>query len=314
MMHFVWPWAFALLPLPWLLRLLLARATNNNAAALQVAYIQDFQINASSVASGTNAKRWPLLIYFLLWLCLLGATARPQWVGDAIELPVSGRDLMMAIDLSGSMAEPFTRNNRNVNKLDATKVVASNFIEKRVGDRIGLILFGDQAYLQSPLTFDRTTVRILLAESVVNLAGRATAIGDAIGLAIKRFSDHENDDRVLILLTDGMNTAGEIKPAKAAELAAKKGLKIYTIGIGDRGSRDLDEQTLNAIAKKTGGRYFRAHNIEELQQIYQLLDELEPSEKESQTYRPTWSLFYWPLSAALFFAGLLALSKWRGVA
>ncbi|MDH5387005.1 MAG: VWA domain-containing protein [Gammaproteobacteria bacterium] len=314
MMHFVWPWAFALLPLPWLLRLLLPRATNNNAAALQVAYIQDFQINASSVVSGTNAKRWPLLIYILLWVCLLSATARPQWIGDAIELPASGRDLMMAIDLSGSMAEPFNRNFRNVNKLDATKAVASNFIEKRVGDRVGLILFGDQAYLQSPLTFDRTTVRILLAESVVNLAGRATAIGDAIGLAIKRFSDHKDDDRVLILLTDGMNTAGEIKPDKAAELAAKKGLKIYTIGIGDRGSRDLDEQTLNAIAEATGGRYFRAHNIEELQQIYQLLDELEPSEKESQTYRPTWSLFYWPLSIALVFAAILALAKWRGLA
>ena len=313
MMHFVWPWVFALLPLPWLLRLLLPRAASNNAAALQVTYIQDFQISTSSVASGSHAKRWPLFIYMLLWICLLAATARPQWIGDAIELPVSGRDLMMAIDLSGSMAEPFNRNYRNVNKLDATKAVASDFIEKRVGDRIGLILFGDQAYLQSPLTFDRTTVRILLSEAVVNLAGRATAIGDAIGLAIKRFSDNKNDDRILILLTDGMNTAGEIKPAKAAELAAKKGLKIYTIGIGSRGSRDLDEQTLNAIAKATGGRYFRAHNIEELQQIYQLLDELEPSEKESQSYRPTWSLFYWPLSIALFFASLLALAKWRGV-
>ena len=314
MMHFVWPWAFALLPLPWLLRLLLPRAANTNAAALRVPYLQDFQLTTSSASIATNFKRWPLFIYILLWICLLGATARPQWIGDAIELPVSGRDLMMAIDLSGSMAEPFNPSFRSVNKLDATKAVASDFIEKRVGDRIGLILFGDQAYLQSPLTFDRTTVRILLAESVVNLAGRATAIGDAIGLAIKRFSDHKNDDRVLILLTDGMNTAGEITPDKAAELAAKKGLKIYTIGIGDRGSRDLDEQTLNTIAKATGGRYFRAHNIEELQQIYQLLDELEPSEKESQTYRPTWSLFYWPLSAALFFASLLALAKWRGVA
>ena len=314
MMHFVWPWAFALLPLPWLLRLVLPRAASTNAAALQVPYLQDFQLTTGSAAISTNIKRWPLFIYTLLWICLLSATARPQWIGDAIELPVSGRDLMMAIDLSGSMAEPFNYNYRSVNKLDATKVVASKFIENRVGDRIGLILFGDQAYLQSPLTFDRTTVRILLSEAVVNLAGRATAIGDAIGLAIKRFSDHKNDDRILILLTDGMNTAGEIKPAKAAELAAKKGLKIYTIGIGDRGSRDLDEKTLHAIAEATGGRYFRAHNIEELQQIYQLLDELEPTEKESQTYRPTWSLFYWPLSIALFFASLLALAKWRGIA
>jgi Ca-activated chloride channel family protein len=314
MMHFVWPWAFALLPLPWLLRLLLPRAASSNAAALQVPYLQDFQIGSTSTVNSGNVKRWPLLIYILLWLCLLSAAARPQWVGDAIELPVSGRDLMMAIDLSGSMAESFNQSYRNVTKLQATKVVASEFIEKRVGDRIGLILFGDQAYLQSPLTFDRTTVRILLAEAVVNLAGRATAIGDAIGLAVKRFSESNDDDRVLILITYGKNTAGEIKPAKAAELAAKKGLKIYTIGIGDRTSRDLDENTLRAIAESTGGRYFRATNIEELQQIYQLLDELEPVEKDSQTYRPTWSLFYWPLSAGLFFSGLLGLAKWRGLA
>ena len=314
MMHFVWPWVFAFLPLPWLLRLLLPRANNNNAAALQVAYLQDFKIDSTSIINNSNAKRWPLLIYFLLWLCLLSAAARPQWIGDAIELPVSGRDLMMAIDLSGSMAQPFNYNYRSVTKLQATKAVASQFIEQRVGDRIGLILFGDQAYLQSPLTFDRTTVRILLSEAVVNLAGRATAIGDAIGLAVKRFSKNKNDDRILILLTDGMNTAGEIKPRKAAELATKKGLKIYTIGIGDRTSRDLDEKTLNAIAKMTGGRYFRAHNIEELQQIYKLLDELEPTEKESKTYRPTWSLFYWPLSISLFFAALLGLAKWRGLA
>ncbi|MCW8923585.1 MAG: VWA domain-containing protein, partial [Gammaproteobacteria bacterium] len=199
-------------------------------------------------------------------------------------------------------------------KLQATKAVAGDFIDKRVGDRIGLILFGDQAYMQSPLTFDRKTVHILLTEAFVNLAGKATAIGDAIALAVKRFDENNDDDRILILLTDGVSNAGEIRPRKAAELAAKKGLKIYTIGVGNRTSRDLNEETLRAVASTTGGRYFRAHNIEELQQIYQLLDELEPVEKDNQTYRPTWSLFYWPLSAALFFAGILGLLKWRGVA
>lgn len=316
MMHFEWLWVFALLPLPWLLRLLLPRANSSNDAALHVPYLQDFQVTSTSASLSSNMKRWPLFIYLLLWLSLLSAAARPQWIGDAIELPVSGRDLMLAIDLSGSMGQPFNHNFRSVTKLQATKSVAGDFIEKRVGDRIGLILFGDQAFMQSPLTFDRKTVRILLAEAFVNLAGKATAIGDAIGLAVKRFSDHNNGDenRVLILLTDGVNNAGEIKPRKAAELAAKKGMKIYTIGIGNRYSRDLNEETLKDVAKATGGRYFRAHDIEELQQIYQLLDQLEPVEKESQTYRPTWSLFYWPLSAALFFAGLLALAKWRGAA
>ena len=312
MMHFVWPWAFALLPLPWLLRLLLPQASNANTAALHVPYLKDFQVTSTSASISRNTNRWPLFIYALLWICLLSASARPQWIGDAIELPISGRDLMLAIDLSGSMGQPFNHNFRSVTKLQATKAVAGNFIENRVGDRIGLVLFGDQAFLQSPLTFDRTTVRILLAEAFVNLAGKATAIGDAIGLVVKRFSEDKDEDRVLILLTDGVNNAGEIKPRKAAQLAAKKGLKIYTIGVGNRSSRDLNEDTLRAIADTTGGRYFRAHNIEELQEIYQLLDELEPVEKESQTYRPTWSLFYLPLSAALFFAGLLGLAKWRG--
>ncbi|MDH5612774.1 MAG: VWA domain-containing protein [Gammaproteobacteria bacterium] len=314
MMYFVWPWAFALLPLPWLLRLILPRAASSNSAALHVPYLQDFQISSGPAGVGKNIRRWPLFIYALLWLCLLGAAARPQWIGDAIELPVSGRDLMMAIDLSVSMDEPFTDNYNSINKLDATKFVAGEFIDKRVGDRIGLILFGDQAYMQSPLTFDRTTVKVLLNEAFIRLAGQATAIGDAIGLAVKRFSEHDSEDRILILLTDGRNTAGEIEPEKAAELAIKKGLKIYTIGIGKHYSRDLDENTLNVIAQTTGGRYFRAHDIEELQKIYQLLDQLEPVEKDHQTYRPTWSLFYWPLSAAMFFAGLLALAKWRGVA
>lgn len=315
MMHFDWPWLFALLPLPWLLRLLLPRAASHNMAALRVPYLQDFQLSSTSTGISTHSQRWPLFIYTLLWLCLLTAAARPQWIGDAIELPVSGRDLMLAIDLSGSMGQSFSNNFRSVSKLDATKAVAGDFIDQRVGDRIGLILFGDQAYLQAPLTFDRTTVKTLLAESFVNLAGKATAIGDAIALAVIRFSEHEeNDDRVLILLTDGNSNAGEIGPEKAADLAAKKGLKIYTIGVGNQYTRDLNETALRTVADSTGGRYFRAHNIEQLQQIYQLLDQLEPVEKESQSYRPTWSLFYWPLSAALFFAALLALAKWRGAA
>lgn len=313
MMHFDWLLVFILLPLPWLLRLLLPKANNHNQSALQVPYLKDFEMSSASSTIKVNMKRWPLFIYGLLWICLLTAAARPQWIGDAVELPVSGRDLMLAIDLSGSMGQAFNHNYRSVTKLQATKVVASDFIENRVGDRIGLILFGDQAFLQSPLTFDRTTVNILLAESFLNLAGKSTAIGDAIGLAVKRFSkNNADDDRILILLTDGMNNAGEIKPKKAAELAAKKGLKIYTIGIGNKNSRDLNEENLQAIAKTTGGRYFRAHNIDELQQIYQLLDQLEPVEKDKQTYRPTWSLFYWPLSVALFLSGILSLAKWRG--
>jgi len=218
---------------------------------------------------------------------------------------------MLAIDLSKSMDQRFNYGVRSATKLEATRIVAGEFIKNRVGDRIGLILFGAQAYVQAPLTFDRSTVTTLLSEAVTGLAGRSTAIGDAIGLAVKRLGD-DSEEQVLILLTDGVSNSGEIQPEKAAELAAKKGLKIHTIGVGSRQSRELNEQTLNTIAEKTGGRYFRAHNIKELQKIYRLIDQLEPVEKETQSYRPTWALFYWPLSIAIAIASLLFIFRIRG--
>lgn len=315
MITFSWPWLFALLPVPFLLRFILPDAASGNDAALRVPFIGDFAIGHASSAQQT-LRRWPLLVYFLLWLCLLCAAAKPQWIGEPIELPVSGRDLMLAIDLSGSMDHTFTHSFRTVTKLQATKAVAGDFIDKRVGDRIGLILFGEQAYVQAPLTFDRTTVKTLLHEAVTGLAGKSTAIGDAIGLAVKRLDTEINQDRVLILLTDGVSNAGEIRPERAAGIAAAKGLKIHTIGIGSRGSRELNEQTLNTVAQKTGGKYFRAHDVAELQQIYALIDKLEPVERDTQSYRPTWSLFYWPLGIALLLACLLALAslfkrRWR---
>ncbi len=334
--HFIWPWAFAVLPLPWLFRLLLPRAKQTTEVALRVPYVDDFKLAGSENLTPRN-RRWPLVLYFLAWLCLLTAAARPQWTGAPIELPVSGRDLLLAIDLSRSMDQPFRYNRRSVSRIAAAKAVASQFIKQRVGDRIGLILFGDKAYVQAPLTFDRTTVNTLLQEAVTGLAGNATAIGDAIGLAVKRLQQdngqedktrlktrhgaaspaqqkapvynrkHPYNDRVLILMTDGVSNAGEISPRQAAELAARKGLKIYTIGIGNPGTRELDENTLRAIARITGGRYFRAHNTRELIKIYQILDQLEPVAKSTQTYRPTKALFYYPLTAALILASLLGL-------
>lgn len=319
MMSLLWPWALAILPLPFLLRLLMPRAKQSNDAALQVPHLSDYQLGENE-AYVNKSSRWPLLLYTLAWICLVIAAARPQWTGEPVELPVSGRDLMLAIDISKSMDHPIRHNSSSVSRITATKAVASSFIEKRVGDRIGLILFADQAYVQAPLTFDRATVNILLQEAFTGLAGQATAIGDAIGLAVKRVSKQRgdntsssaiqkniSDDRVLILLTDGVSNRGEITPLKAAELAAKKGLKIYTIGIGNRGSRELDETTLREIADITGGQYFRAYNTADLLKIYSLLDQLEPVEKEVKSYRPIKALFYLPLSAALALAALLAL-------
>jgi len=275
---FAWPWVFIAGLLPLATYYLLPQAKLTRDAALRVPFIDEFDDSADS-SNQIRSWGWRRVLPIIAWIFLVLAAARPQWLGDPVELPISGRDLVMAVDLSGSMEEEdFELDGRVVNRLVATKAVAGDFIQRRQGDRIGLILFGEQAYLQTPLTFDRKTVVQLLNESAIGLAGKSTAIGDAIGLAIKRLKDKTAESRVLILMTDGANTAGEVLPLKAAELAAQAGLKIYTIGIGADAmvvrsffggkrrvnpSRDLDEKTLTAIADKTGGRYFRARNIAE---------------------------------------------------
>lgn len=322
--NFIWPWLFAVIPLPLLIRWLWPAAATAEEAALRVPQLQPFATQQPHGVRTVKRDRWLLWLAAIAWLLLVTAAARPIWYGEPIELPVSGRDLMLAVDLSDSMqAEDFNINGRQVNRLIAVQYVASDFIERRVGDRIGLILFGTQPYVQAPLTFDRTTVRTLLREAAIGLAGPQTAIGDAIGLAVKRLRDNPIGSRVLILLTDGANTAGEVEPLKAAQLAAEQGLKIYTIGIGAdelmvrslfgaqrvNPSADLDEETLTKIADATGGRYFRARDSAELESIYQLLNELEPVAQESQTFRPQQILFFWPLSLALLLAGLIALLK-----
>jgi len=325
MIHFDWPWVAVLLPLPLIMRFLLRPVEFNETAALRVPFFQEVQQQSSLSRPSINNSRL-LLLAVLAWLLLVLAAMRPQWLGEFVEIPVSGRDLMLAVDLSGSMEErDFVIKDKQVDRLTATKWVAGQFIERRVGDRLGLILFGEQAYLQTPLTFDRKTVKTLLYEAAIGLAGQSTAIGDAIGLAVKRLREREEQSRVLILLTDGANTAGAVQPLAAAELAAREGLKIYTIGIGADemivrsifGSRrvnpsaELDEKTLRAIADKTGGRYFRARDTEELEQIYALLDELEPIEKDVQRFRPQSALFYWPLALALLLFSLFTWLRYR---
>lgn len=312
MIHFEWPWLLVLLPLPWLIRRMTQAVVSAKEAALRVPFIEDFNTDENELKP--QSRSWSLWLASLAWILLVAASMRPQWLGDLIEIPVSGRDLMLAVDLSGSMQEEdFLLKGQKVNRLVATKQVAGDFIDRRIGDRLGLILFGEQAYLQTPLTLDRETVRTLLYESAIGLAGQSTAIGDAIGLAVKRLRRHEDSNRVLILLTDGANTAGAVEPLEAAELAAREDLKIYTIGVGAdemvvrsffgnrkvNPSADLDESTLTAIAKKTGGLYFRARDTEELEKIYKVLDKLEPIERDVKRFRPRKALYYWPLALAL---------------
>jgi len=324
MIHFEWPWLLAALPLPLIIRWLVPAKMPVEQAALKVPFLDDFSDAETRAIS--QSQQWPLLLAALAWLFLVIACSRPQWLGDPIEQAVSGRDLMLAVDLSGSMEEQdFVINKRSVDRLTAAKMVAGDFINRRVGDRVGLILFGTQAYLQTPLTFDRKTVMTLLNESVLGLAGENTAIGDAIGLAVKRLKNEQANSRVLVLMTDGANTAGEVSPLKAAELAAANHLKIYTIGIGAdemivrsffgnrkiNPSADLDEKSLIKIAESTGGQYYRARNTEEMNNIYMRLDELEPVEKDKQYFRPRSELYYWPLSLALALAAAIALLKVR---
>lgn len=317
MWSLAWWWMLFLLPLPVLIRRQLPPQVLDNDAALRVPAPEAFAPpHTGRSISGRSTRLWILSI---IWVLAVFAAARPQYVGEALSLPVSGRDLLMAVDLSGSMEEQdFELQGNYVDRLTATKAVADDFVDQRIGDRIGLILFGREAYLQTPLTFDRETVRVLLSESAIGLAGKETAIGDAIGLAIRTLEDAgvEAGRRVMILLTDGANTAGAVDPLKAAELAAQRDMVIYTIGIGAtaltvRGifgvrqinpSADLDEEALTQIAQLTGGRYFRARDTQELAEIYSILNELEPAESDESGYRPVEEYFHWPLAAAAFLA------------
>ena len=327
MLEFAWPWFFYLLPLPALAWLL--PEARQQEAALRT---PQFKALASLQTTEAGIRRrfiWRLLIT-LAWCALIVAGSQPRWVGEPISLPSSGRDLLLAVDISGSMGtEDMVVNNDPVTRLAAVKKVVGEFVERRRGDRLGLILFGSQAYLQAPLTFDRSTVNTLLAETPLGIAGGKTAIGDAIGLAVKRLLDRPADNRVLILLTDGVNNVGEVTPIQAAQLAAQEGITIYTIGFGadqmqvkgllfDRTvnpSAELDTQTLTDIANLTGGLYQRARSTQELAGIYEALDQLEPIEVDQETYRPEKSLYFWPLgialAASLCVAGLWLLLSWQ---
>jgi len=326
MIVFEWIWVWILFPLPWLFTWILPKAANADQAVLRVPFFNNVKELSDKKLLESNRKPFKYRLFlFLMWLLLLTAAAGPLHIGEPVVIRAEARDLMMAVDVSGSMRQQDLRvKGEQVDRLEAVKSVLHGFIEERSTDRMGLILFGSNAYLQTPLTFDKKTLRILLDEAQIGIAGRQTAIGDAIGLALKRLKDRPAESKVLILLTDGANTAGEIPPVQAAKLAAEKQLRIYTIGVGademvtpgifgsSFGSRrinpsiDLDEETLRAIAELTGGQYFRARNTEELRHIYDLLDDLEPTEADPEIFRPIQSLYYWPLGIVMALSFLMA--------
>ena len=325
MMSLLWPWMLAFSILPWLVRRWASPAQEQATAALRVPHFPDV-LQVQGARSGANLQRGFSIWFWsgiVIWLLLVIAAARPQWIGEPVGLPTSGRDLLLAVDISGSMAIPdFSLNGQEVTRLAVVKRAAGEFISRRTGDRLGLIVFGSQAYVQTPLTFDRETVSTMLQETEIGLAGKETAIGDAIGLAVKRLKEQPAGNRVLVLLTDGANTAGKVSPKQAGDLAKEQGLRIYTIGVGaDRmevdsllgsrtvnPSRDLDENTLRHLAESTGGLYQRAKNTEGLAKVYSELDRLEPASTEVEIFRPKTELYIWPLALALGISVLMAIS------
>jgi len=321
MFELAWPWIFLLLPLPWLARLLLPPADSGE-PVLKVGFLDELEGLAGRRAR-LNLPTWRQQApYVLIWLLLLLAAARPQWLGDPVPVAASGRDLLVAVDVSGSMDFPDMHwQDDDVSRLSLVKALLGDFLQHREGDRVGLILFGSQAYLQAPLTFDRRTVRAFLDEAQIGIAGKNTAIGDAIGLAVKRLRQRPAQSRVLILVTDGANNGGQIHPLTAARLAAQEGVRIYTIGIGANPeasgtpgllglnpSLDLDEAALREIAELTHGAYFRAHDGAELDAIGDTLDELEPVAQQPTRARTAKALYSWPLALALLLSVLLVIA------
>jgi Ca-activated chloride channel family protein len=303
---FAWPWVALLLPLPWLLRRWLPPAAPGQALHLPQPGL------TLSTAPGTRPRGTTLWL-LLAWLCLVVAAARPQWIGPPQAQQRSGRAMMLAVDLSGSMQTPdMELGGQTIDRFAAVEAIAGDFISRRGGDELGLILFGSQAFLVTPLTYDLSAVRAQLDGAVVGLAGTETAIGDAIAVAVKRLAALPQQARVLVLLTDGVNNAGSIAPRDAARAAAAAGVRIYTIGIGATRMRvpgffgsqlvnpsaDLDADMLKSIAAETGGRFFRATDSTELADAYRAVDALEPMPQRAPALRPRHELFRWPLLVA----------------
>jgi Ca-activated chloride channel family protein len=313
-LEWVWPWVFLCTPLPLLIHFF-SRGESPQSSAVRAPFAARWR-NLSGSGLGARSSRGYWWLLWVIWMMLITATARPQWIGEPIELPNTGRDLMLGLDLSGSMQiEDMQIGSRLVSRIAAVKAIAADFTQRRKGDRVGLILFGTRAYLQAPLTFDLDTVTQFIEEAQLGFAGEDTAIGDALGLAIKRLRERPASSRIFILLTDGQDTASTVEPMEAAALAAQLDVKIYTIGISrnlgrsGNGRAEVDEAMLNAVAESTGGRYFRATSPAELESVYALLDELEPVEQEASTFRPKRALSWIPLLAALVLATLLAILR-----
>jgi Ca-activated chloride channel family protein len=314
MLEFAWPWALALLPLPllawWLLPPHRARQ-----ASIQVPFFDRVaEATGQTPQHGAVILRRrvvQMIVAVLVWLLAILALARPQWVGDPITHEVAARDLILAVDISGSMEQSDFRasDGQSIRRMDGVKRVVRDFIARRHGDRIALILFGTRAYVQIPFTEDLQTAQALLDQTDVGMAGQQTALGDTIGLAIKTFEAESTREKLLILLTDGNDTASRVPPEHAADIANQHGVVIDTIAVGDpdaSGENRVDLSILQTVAAATHGRFFRAEDGAQLEAIYADIDKLSPARLSTQSWRPKLPLFQWPLGAAV----ALAMTMW----
>ena len=319
-MEFLWPFNIFALLLPFIVRYFMKPLPpKNGEQALRVPFFKVFQ--NQSTARIYSRSGFAVFLFILGWFCLIISSMRPVTYEDVVDLPVNGRQLMLVLDVSGSMEQrDFVWNNRQTTRLNAVQNMAFDFIKNRTGDAVGLTIFGTEAYLYAPLTLDTKTVAQMLKEIGVGIAGDRTAIGDALLVALKQMKDIPSDKKVIILLSDGSANAGIIHPEEAIEMAKQMGVKIYTIGMGSDGkivndfffprqinlSADLDEALLKKIASDTGGNYFRVKKSEDLRKVYDELNKVEPTQMDGQMIRPQKELFWIPLLCAmiLFFVGL----------
>ncbi|PSU33822.1 VWA domain-containing protein [Photobacterium lutimaris] len=307
-----------LLPLPWLVRRFVAE--QQPATLLQLGRLPD------ELSNSVHSNKLPMVLLLLAWLCMVIALARPVWLGEPISVPMEHRDVMLVVDLSGSMdiEDMNSGNDEPISRMTAMKSVLVDFVRRREGDRLGLVLFADHGYLHTPLTLDIRNLEQQINQLVLGLVGYMTAIGEGVAIATKTFIDSEAPQRVMILLSDGSNTIGAVEPMAAAELAKESNVTIYSVGLGAESmlvenafgelhetnpAWDLDEKLLTEIAELTGGQYFRARNREELAEVYSLIDGLEPISDAEQTWQPRYDLFHYPLLTVLVFIALLAVHR-----
>ena len=316
MIELAFPWALLLLPAPWLVwRFVPPR--REQAPALRFPFFRRIaQAAGAEPRPGSVVlarQRLQMIVAILVWALLVTALARPERVGEPIEITKAARDVILAIDISGSMDKHdfVAEDGSRVQRLEGVKRVVGRFIEARRGDRVALIIFGSKAFVQAPFTEDLRTVRELLEQTEVGMAGPHTVLGDAIGLAIRTFEAREIQQRLLILLSDGADTGSRMSPVNAAEIAARNGVEIFTIGVGDPGAAgetQVDLAALEDIAGRAGGRFFVADDEAGLASVYDRIDEMAPREVETLSFRPREPLGHWPLAAAAVLA--LAAMGW----